>query len=381
MPAAILNYVVRMRDSLVLNDAQNRGQFTNDSYVTRVQPRSVLCMPILHQNHLSGLLYLENKLTTDAFTPHRLELLRLLSVQIAISLEHAVLYANLENKVQERTAELQEAQSRLLELEKEATERQMAGGFAHEMRNALAGSKLVVEQALGLDQPGPPMSVNLRNGRRLKELYEYLKPIVDEKELSAVLAILRDVFGNEEHLDSVLGIVYKATSMGLKITQQIMDYSRLGQEQSGREKFDITELVRSVIAAHEHPFEQAGIKVEPDLKGEQIVSGYEAHYYSLVENILVNARDAVIEREGERLIRVKSEISDGLCRITITDNGSGIEAENLERVYDAFFSTKPDTGTGLGMSTVKKIVNLYGGSINLESEKGRGTTVRVVLPV
>jgi len=103
---AILNYVTRTQESVVLNDAVNEGQFTHDPYITTVQPQSILCTPLLNQGQLSGILYLENNLTTGAFTEDRIEVLNILSSQAAISIENSRLYRTLEQKVEERTKEL-----------------------------------------------------------------------------------------------------------------------------------------------------------------------------------------------------------------------------------------------------------------------------------
>ena len=106
LSAAIINYVTRSQESVVLNDAVNEGQFTRDPYIIKVQPKSVLCTPLLNQGQLSGVLYLENNLTTGAFTADRIELLNILSSQAAISIENSRLYRTLEQKVEERTREL-----------------------------------------------------------------------------------------------------------------------------------------------------------------------------------------------------------------------------------------------------------------------------------
>jgi len=93
---AIVNYVARTREYLVLNDAALEGEFTNDPYIRACRPKSILCAPIIHKSELAGIFYLENNLAAGAFTAQRVEVLRLLSSQIAISLENAGLYANLE---------------------------------------------------------------------------------------------------------------------------------------------------------------------------------------------------------------------------------------------------------------------------------------------
>ncbi|MFN6561116.1 MAG: AAA family ATPase [Nostoc sp. ChiSLP01] len=113
LSAAIVNYVVHSQENVVLNDAKHEGQFISDPYVTIVQPKSILCIPLLHQGKLSGILYLENNLITHAFTPERIEILKILSAQAAISIENSRLYEQLEDynrtleqKVEERNQEL-----------------------------------------------------------------------------------------------------------------------------------------------------------------------------------------------------------------------------------------------------------------------------------
>jgi PAS domain S-box-containing protein len=96
LSTAIINYVARTREAVVLNDATQEGRFSQDQYITTHRPKSLLCTPLVNQGNLIGLLYLENNLTSGAFTPDRLQVLNLLSTQAAISIENASLYANLE---------------------------------------------------------------------------------------------------------------------------------------------------------------------------------------------------------------------------------------------------------------------------------------------
>jgi|GEM_PF-15459 len=92
--SAIVNYAIQTQESVVLNDAAHEGSFVRDSYIVEQRPKSVLCMPLLNQHRLAGILYLENNLATGVFTPERLEVLNLLSSQAAIAIENAQLYAD-----------------------------------------------------------------------------------------------------------------------------------------------------------------------------------------------------------------------------------------------------------------------------------------------
>jgi predicted ATPase/GAF domain-containing protein/tRNA A-37 threonylcarbamoyl transferase component Bud32 len=110
LPLTLVNYVARTREYVVLNNtnATYRGRFTTDPYIVKNRPKSMLCMPIIHQGKLIGLLYLENNLTIGAFTPERLEILKILSSQAAISLQNAQLYVAL-HESERRLAQFLEA--------------------------------------------------------------------------------------------------------------------------------------------------------------------------------------------------------------------------------------------------------------------------------
>ncbi len=106
LPTTIINYVARTQESLVLNNAIDEGQFINDPYIIASKSKSILCTPLLNQGQLRGIVYLENNLTTGAFTSERVELINILSAQAAISIDNSRLYETLEQRVEERTREL-----------------------------------------------------------------------------------------------------------------------------------------------------------------------------------------------------------------------------------------------------------------------------------
>ncbi|MBB6186643.1 ATP-binding sensor histidine kinase [Rhodanobacter sp. MP7CTX1] len=98
LPESVLRYVVRTKEIVVLQDATGHGPFSTDDYVGVHHARSVLCIPILKQAMLLGILYLENNLTPDAFTPSRMAILKLLASEASISMENARLYQDLANR-------------------------------------------------------------------------------------------------------------------------------------------------------------------------------------------------------------------------------------------------------------------------------------------
>lgn len=102
----IVNYVARTKRILILDDATVEGDFTDDPYVVKNRPRSIICSAILYQGNITAILYMENNLSKAAFRLERMELLNALASQAAISINNARLYENLEEKVDERTNEL-----------------------------------------------------------------------------------------------------------------------------------------------------------------------------------------------------------------------------------------------------------------------------------
>jgi PAS domain S-box-containing protein len=95
LPESIINYVIRTHETVILNNATREGNFINELYIQRYHPQSIFCLPLLNQGKLVGVLYLENRLATGAFTPERSQVLHLLSTQAAIAIENAKLYSKL----------------------------------------------------------------------------------------------------------------------------------------------------------------------------------------------------------------------------------------------------------------------------------------------
>jgi PAS domain S-box-containing protein len=102
LPDSLLHYVIRTQESVILDDASTQNLFSQDEYVRQRRPRSVLCLPLVKQAKLIGVVYLENSLVPRVFTPKRLAMLELLASQAAISLDHARLYAELTQENSDR---------------------------------------------------------------------------------------------------------------------------------------------------------------------------------------------------------------------------------------------------------------------------------------
>lgn len=165
LPSSIINTVKRTQQTLLINNIEQDKTFTRDPYLIQQQPQSLCCTPILNQGKLIGLLYLENNLAAEAFTPARITVLNLLTTQAAISIENARLYQQvddynrtLERQVAERTEQLQHkneelaqtlqelkaTQDELIQSEKMAALGQLVAGIAHEINTPLGAIRAAI---------------------------------------------------------------------------------------------------------------------------------------------------------------------------------------------------------------------------------------------
>ncbi|HHG86660.1 MAG TPA: GAF domain-containing protein, partial [Bacteroidetes bacterium] len=193
VPRSIINFVSRSRKALLLDDAMHDPEFGHDPYIQEFQPRSVLCHPIVNQSKLSGILYLENNLTTGGFTRERLAVLDILAAQAAISIENALLYEDLEERVEVRTRELkktlrflQTTQDQLVQAEKLASLGQVTAGIAHEIRNPLNFVNNFSELSMELAEELEEVVAEIQDGTLKKATHatiqEYLEDLKNNAE-------------------------------------------------------------------------------------------------------------------------------------------------------------------------------------------------------
>jgi len=154
----------------------------------------------------------------------------------------------------------------------------------------------------------------------------------------------------------------------------------------GSAPIDIVPLLRSYKDRYKQDFERIGITYSVEGPEVAVVKADETHINSIFSNLILNAKDAIDELETDRpkeikvTVEMKDDESGNAFLITVADNGPGIPEENLHELFEPFYSTKPTTGTGLGLGVVKRLVQLYGGTIEVESKVGEGARFSVTLP-
>ncbi len=395
LPVTLINYIERTRSDVVLNNAAVEGRFTADPYIAQRQLKSVLCTPILNQGQLIAILYLENNLTVGAFTPDRLEVLKLLSSQTAISLENALLYASLEQKVQERTQELNEknarleqtlhqlqrTQGQLIQSEKMSSLGQLVAGVAHEINNP-------VNFIYGNLTPASDYVKDLLG---LVELYQehYPKPVPEiAEEIEAIeLEFL------VEDLQKLLDSMKIGAERIRQIVLSLRNFSRL--DEASMKPVDIHEGIESTLLILQHRFKErsdrSGIEIIKEYGKLPKVTCYASQLNQVLMNVLNNAMDALEQSRDKDFpadtkptITIRTLASDkNTVTVRIADNGPGIKEELQKKIFDPFFTTKPvGSGTGLGLSiSYQIVVDAHKGQFTCISKPGEGAEFVISIPV
>jgi len=362
--ANIIHYVARTFDNVVLHDATLDGNFTRDAYIIKQRPKSVLGMPLLNQGKLTGILYLENNLTTGAFTANRLKTLKMLSSQIAISIENSLLYNNLEQKVAERTQELSTAldhlkttQSQLVEAEKMASLGGLVAGVAHEINT--------------------PIGIGVTAASTLADRTTETVTAYDNKQLKG--SALKAYFNLAQTSSNlVLNNLNRAAELIQSFKQVAVDQSNLDKRSFAVKKYiqDILINLKSHLKKTPHQ-----ITVNGD---EQIsINSYPGAFSQIMTNLVMNSlRHAYPKGETGNLCFELKLDSEHLI-VEYSDDGCGIPPENLAKIFEPFFTTaRAQGGTGLGLHIVFNLVTQkLQGTINVQSEIGLGTTFILNLPL
>ncbi len=218
--------------------------------------------------------------------------------------------------------------------EKQATIGELAAGVAHEIRNPL--------NAVGI------------LAQRLKREFEPQKDAEEYAQLS----------------DTMIGEISRIN----QILENFLEYSRPIPIKPG--KINVQNLFQEIVTLYETQARDRGIKLNSSVSGSILLNGDPQYLKQAMANIVKNALEATASG-GE--VHLSARDDKETVTLTVRDTGKGIDPENKNRIFDLFYSTK-ETGTGVGLAITHKIVADHGGTIEVKSEPGQGTTFILTFP-
>ena len=359
-------------------------------YLGPLQIYSMLEAPLRHKGELVGVLCHEHRYHRRTWTQDEVSFAGHMADFVAHAMEASdrlvaeralhQLNQELEQRVDERARQLEEATELVLRMQKERTEAQMAAGFAQEMRGALGPASAVLNKVLARSETGestgqePALSLSAQ----LHDLYMTLKDRLDEQTTHKIGQLMDQA----DRLSEAFAAVQRPVERALKITKDITEYSLVGGSHAGHDACAMAPIIQRILEELLPRIEQDQIHVTVELHGPLRLLGSEQHLRAAVRNVLLNACDALAEvpppRRKRLLVRYQSVPAGAV--INIEDNGDGMTEEIQRRLFEPFMTTKARSHTGLGLAVVRKIMSLYDGQLDIHSRPGEGTRVRLLFP-
>ncbi|QRK09177.1 AAA family ATPase [Archangium violaceum] len=397
LPWTLIAYVKRTREHVLIGDASRPHPFSADEYLARGRARSVLCLPLLRKEHFYGVLYLENELATEAFTPERLSLLGHLASQAVISIENARLYAEvqhaesalrrandeLEARVEARTRELKEAQARLVDTAREVGMSEIASNVLHNvgnvltsavvnlevMRGTMATSRLVRLKQLSalLEEHRGGLADFFTKDPRGLQLPDYFAALTEEllREQTSLRGGLAEMGWHVEHIRSIVQVQQNYAKTALLI-----------------DECELSQLAEDALRIQRAALERHGVTVTRELSSSCKVRVDRHKVLQILINLISNAKyalDGVPVEQRHMLVRLT--LGEKVARIQVVDSGMGFSPELRERLFTHGFTTRRD-GHGFGLHSSALAAKLLGGGLLLESDgAGKGATATLELPL
>lgn len=350
--SAIVNYVARTKTNVVLADAAGDERFLADPYIAGVRPKSILCMPIVHQGELSAILYLENNLTCGVFTSQRIHVIQVLSAQAAISLKNARLFDGMRQEIARRLQAEAGLRSALTEVETLKNEleaeniylrRDLIANVSHDLRTPLASLRGYVDTLLIKDD-----SLNFDKRR------SYLEIVAKQSERLS-------------HLVEQLFELAKLDFKGFEIDREPLKLDELGGDVL--QKFELGAEQQEIALRFEAPDDVPFVHADIGL--------IERALENLIDNALKHSRAG-----GAVTLAIGCEQNQ--VRTKVTDSGDGIPEKDLPHIFDRFYrgdKSRGTAGAGLGLAITKRIVELHGSRISVASSAESGTCFSFALEV
>jgi len=217
-------------------------------------------------------------------------------------------------------------------------------------------------------------------GETIGGLSHDVKNILNNFENGIAIMDMAVESNNKEMLEEGRNILKRSYDRMKNLVLSMVDYSR--EREIELVPSDINKVKRGSVSIKKDEFKEKRIKLmeEWDKNIPEVYLDSE-RIERMIINLLDNAIDAVKEKTGVIKVGTKFLSDRGAVKIWVEDNGHGIPAENLDRIFDVFFSTKGNRGTGFGLAIVQKVVREHNGTIDVQSIVGKGTRFTIEIPV
>lgn len=360
---SVLRYVQRTGQTLIVDDTTQDDRFSKDPYFAPLSSCSVLCAPIHSHGVLRGILWLESRAASAAFNAARLDAIHLISGQISVSLENALLYASLEERVGERTqalsqalAHLQKTQQELLQAEKLASLGALVAGVAHEL-NTPIGNALVTASSMANDA---------------RELGQHLAAGTLKKSML------------DSHTARYLQMSTLVQHSCERAASLISSFKQVAVDQTSEQRrgFDLQALIADNLSALLPGFQQARWTVHNAVARGIVCESYPGPLGQVIASVVQNADVHAFSGLARGTLTISAVQTAGEVELCFQDDGKGMPPGTLAHIFEPFYTTTLGKGgSGLGLAIVRNIVTgVLGGSIHARSEVGLGTAFVVRFP-
>ncbi len=279
------------------------------------------------------------------------------------------------DKLLQANIQLKEHKDRIVQSEKLASIGQLAAGVAHEINNPVGyvtsnlgtiNEYIDVMKAV-IEQYSELAKLNDDETEKRKIIEEHITEIWDDEDLEFIMDDTNKVMS-----ESMEGVHRVA-----EIVQNLKSFAR--EDSDARGPHSINDGIDAMIKMVWNELKYS-CEVVREYGQVPVVQCHKGQINQVIMNMLVNASHAMPEKGG--IITISTRVTDSKLEICIADNGTGIPEEILSKIFDPFFTTKDiGKGTGLGLSISHGIISDHDGSIEVESEIGKGTTFRIYLPL
>ena len=176
-------------------------------------------------------------------------------------------------------------------------------------------------------------------------------------------------------------VIHEQAERASKITRNLLSFAR--KHEPEKNMVSVNEIIERTLEMHSHQLSINNIEVSEELQpGLPMIMADYNQMQQVFMNIIINAEQAMLEAHGRGKLNIKTETTEGMIKISFTDDGPGISEGNLKRIFDPFFTTKEvGKGTGLGLSICYGIVQAHGGHIYAISKMGEGATFVIEIPI